>query len=54
MEPETTAFAHRDQLFTLEHAVNVDPVASIVEKDVAHRWINGSWELVHRWGSGRV
>jgi hypothetical protein len=49
-----TAFVHRDELFQLKHAVVVDPSASTVEKEVAHRLVVRSWASVHPWGSGRV
>jgi FAD/FMN-containing dehydrogenase len=52
--PDATAFAHRGQLFSLKHAIVVDPGASVLEKHAARRWINESWGSVHRWGSGRV
>src|SRR5918995_2816294 len=49
-----TAFVHRDELFQLKHAVVVDPSASTVEKEAAHRQVVRSWGSVHPWGSGRV
>jgi FAD/FMN-containing dehydrogenase len=49
-----TAFVHRDEQFQLKHAVVVDPSASTVEKEAAHRLVSRSWESVHPWGSGRV
>ena len=47
---DATAFAHRDELFLLKHAVVVDPAAP----DDALRWLARSWDLVHEWGSGGV
>jgi FAD/FMN-containing dehydrogenase len=52
--PEATAFAHRDQLFSLEHLIVVDPAASDAEKRAAREWVTQSWESVRPWGSGRV
>lgn len=49
-----TAFVHRDPLYSLKHAVVVDPAASTAAKQAAHRWATRSWASVHRWGSGRV
>jgi FAD/FMN-containing dehydrogenase len=51
---DATAFVHRSELFELKHAVVVDPSASTVEKDAAHRQVIRSWGSVHPWGSGRV
>jgi berberine-like enzyme len=51
---DATAFAHRDELFLLKHAVTVDPDASTKEKEAARRWLARSWDLVRPWGSGRV
>jgi FAD/FMN-containing dehydrogenase len=51
---EATAFVHRDDLYWLKHATEVDPGASNAEKEAAHEWVTRSWELVHRWGTGRV
>jgi FAD/FMN-containing dehydrogenase len=48
---DATAFAHRNELFLLKHAVVVDPGA---EREEARRWLARSWELVHPWGSGGV
>jgi FAD/FMN-containing dehydrogenase len=52
--PAATAFVHRDERFLLKHAAVVDPEASTDAKQAAHRWVTRSWELVHRWGSGRA
>jgi len=49
-----TAFVHRDPLYSLKHAVVVDPAASMAAKQAAHDWATRSWASVHRWGSGRV
>lgn len=51
---DATAFVHRSELFQLKHAVVVDPSASTVEMDAAHRQVVRSWGSVHPWGSGRV
>ena len=52
--PQATAFAHRSQLFLLEHLVVVDPGAAGQELRAAYQWVRRSWASVHRWGSGRV
>jgi FAD/FMN-containing dehydrogenase len=49
-----TAFAHRDELFMLKHAVELGPGAPGVARIAAHRWVRHSWATVHRWGSGGV
>jgi FAD/FMN-containing dehydrogenase len=48
--PDATAFAHRDELFLLKHAVVADPA----DREDARRWLARSWALVHEWGSGGV
>ena len=52
--PDATAFAHRRQLFVLEHLSAVGPGASDQDRRAAHRWVRRSWACVHPWGSGRV
>jgi FAD/FMN-containing dehydrogenase len=49
-----TAFVHRDDLYWLKHATEVDPGASSAEKEAAHDWVTRSWRLVHPWGTGGV
>jgi hypothetical protein len=51
---EATAFAHRSQLFLLEHLAVTGPGAPATAHRAAHRWVTGSWASVHPWGSGRV
>jgi FAD/FMN-containing dehydrogenase len=51
---DATAFVHRDDLYWLKHATEVDPDASSAEKEAAHDWVTRSWEVVHSWGTGRV
>lgn len=51
---EATAFAHRDELFLLQHAVVVAPDASAAGREAARRWLVRSWTLARPWGSGRV
>jgi hypothetical protein len=45
---DATAFVHRDPLFSLKHAVVVEPAASTAAKQAAHRWATRSWAWVHR------
>jgi FAD/FMN-containing dehydrogenase len=54
MSPDATAFVHRDDLYWLKHATEVDPEASSAQKEAAHEWVTRSWRTVHRWGTGRV
>jgi hypothetical protein len=51
---DATAFVHRDDLYWLKHATEVDPGASTEEKEGAHDWVTRSWGTVHPWGTGRV
>ena len=51
---EDTAFAHRDELFLLQHTTVVDPYASAAEREDAKSWMARSWDTVHPYGSGRV
>src|SRR5918992_2427796 len=51
---DATAFVHRDDLYWLKHATEVDPGASSAEKEAAHDWVTRSWRVVHPWGAGRV
>ncbi|WP_242910555.1 FAD-binding oxidoreductase [Actinomadura terrae] len=54
VDARASAFAHRDVSFSLKHAIMVPPNAADGTKQDAHRWITGSWETVHPWGTGRV
>jgi FAD/FMN-containing dehydrogenase len=51
---QATAFAHRSQLFLLEHEIITASWASAAAKHAAHQWVTNSWESAHPWGSGRV
>ena len=51
---DATAFVHRDALFLLKHGAEVEASAGSAEREAARRWLAGSWELVHPWGSGGV
>src|SRR5262249_9897779 len=60
--PQATAFAHRGQLFLLEHLIfasadgdaGADADAGAAARRAAHQWVTNSWTSVHRWGSSRV
>ena len=52
--PDATAFAHREQLFTLEHTVSIQAGASEAETRSAREWVKRSWSTVHSCGSGFV
>lgn len=54
MPAHATAFAHRDELFLLQHSVVARPDASAAEMEAARSWLVRSWASVHPWGSGRV
>jgi hypothetical protein len=47
-----TAFAHREELFLIQHAVVTGPDASAAGTEEARRWLGRSWDLVRPWGSG--
>lgn len=51
---DATAFAHRDELFLLKHAVSVDLGAPSAAREAAQAWLTRSWEAVRPWGTGRV
>jgi FAD/FMN-containing dehydrogenase len=51
---DATAFVHRDDLYWLKHATEVDPGAPSAETSAAHEWVTRSWGLVHPSGTGRV
>jgi FAD/FMN-containing dehydrogenase len=54
MSADATAFVHRDDLYWLKHATEVEPGASRAEREGAHDWVTRSWGAVHPWGTGRV
>ena len=54
VRPEATAFVHRNELFLLKQAVEIDSAASAGEREGARRWLARSWGLVHPWGTGGV
>jgi FAD/FMN-containing dehydrogenase len=54
MRADATAFVHRDDLYWLKHATEVEPGASSAERDAAHDWVTRSWGAVRPWGTGRV
>jgi FAD/FMN-containing dehydrogenase len=51
---DATAFAHRDELFVIQHLLLIDPHVAPFESDAAHEWLRRSWSIVHPCGSGRV
>jgi FAD/FMN-containing dehydrogenase len=50
VDVEATAFAHRDELYLLQHLALTDPGAATEGRD----WLTRSWSIVHPWGSGGV
>jgi FAD/FMN-containing dehydrogenase len=52
--PQATAFAHRSQLFLLQHEIFASSGAPAAARRAAQQWVTRSWASVHRWGSGRV
>jgi hypothetical protein len=51
---DATAFAHRQELFSLKHAAVIDSESAKSARDAAQRWLTKSWQTVRPWGSGRV
>jgi FAD/FMN-containing dehydrogenase len=51
---DATAFAHRQELFSLKHAAVIDSESAKSAGDAAQRWLTKSWQTVRPWGSGRV
>jgi FAD/FMN-containing dehydrogenase len=51
---DATAFAHRDELFVVQHLVTTGADALTAASDAARGWLARSWALVHPWGSGGV
>jgi hypothetical protein len=54
VQPQATAFVHRNERFLLKHAVILDADASSRNRDDARTWLTRSWILAHRYGSGGV
>jgi FAD/FMN-containing dehydrogenase len=54
MPTDATAFAHRAELFLVQHLVVVDSDAATTGGDAARAWLGRSWALLHPWGSGGV
>ena len=54
VRPDATAFVRRNELVLLQQAVEIDPEAPSAEKQAAQRWLERSWGLVRRWGTGSV
>jgi FAD/FMN-containing dehydrogenase len=52
--PQATAFAHRDQLFSVEHIATVAPPASASAKRGAREWVTASWSSVRAASSPAV
>ena len=52
--PDTTAFPHRQELFLVQHLLELEPEASGADRDSAYSWLTRSWELLHQSGSGGV
>jgi hypothetical protein len=51
---DETAFPFRQELFTLQHAITVDPASAEHSDADADAWLTQSWELAHRWATGGV
>lgn len=51
---DATAFAHRAELFLVQHLADINPGASRAECDAARDWLTRSWALAHPSGSGGV
>jgi FAD/FMN-containing dehydrogenase len=51
---DACAFAHRDELFLIQHLLLLDPDAAPTESRAARDWLTRSWAIVHPHGSGGV
>lgn len=51
---DATAFAHRAELFLVQHLADIKPGASQAESDAARDWLARSWAIVHPSGTGGV
>jgi FAD/FMN-containing dehydrogenase len=51
---DATAFAHREELFLLKHAVTLPREPAAGALDAARDWLADSWGIVRPWGSGGV
>lgn len=51
---DATAFAHRDELFMVEHILVVDADAPGAARAAGHDRLTRSWTSLNPWGSGRV
>jgi FAD/FMN-containing dehydrogenase len=54
IEPEATAFVHRDAAFWVKHGVVVPAHATTIQQTVARDWVAASWGSLHPWGTGGV
>ena len=52
--PDATAFPHRQELFLVQHLLELEPQASESDRADGHSWLTRSWELLHPSGSGGV
>ena len=51
---DATAFAHRDELFLVQHLLETDPDTDEAHRDNGRSWLARSWELLHPSASGGV
>jgi FAD/FMN-containing dehydrogenase len=51
---DATAFPHRQELFLVQHLLELEPEASGPDRAGGHSWLTRSWELLHPSGSGGV
>ena len=50
--PAATAFPHREEVFLVQHLLELEPEASGADRAIGHSWLTRSWELLHPSGSG--
>jgi FAD/FMN-containing dehydrogenase len=51
---DATAFAHRDELFLVQHLLVIGPETAETSGEAAHDWLNRSWSHVHPYAAGGV
>jgi FAD/FMN-containing dehydrogenase len=54
VRPDATAFAHRDELYLIQHLLALDADVAEFERKAARDWLTRSWAIVHPHGSGGV
>ena len=54
LAPDATAFPHRQELFLVQHLLELESDARGADRERGHTWLTRSWELLRPFGSGGV